>query len=283
MREETAVITQDYQVRDDSMLSFVMSVEEAKRRVAQLQQFVREVMVKDEDYGVIPGTPKPTLLKPGAEKLCEIYGLAPTIEVINRVEDWEKGFFHYECLCRLISKRSGIVVAEGVGSANSKERRYQRQDPYTIVNTVLKMAKKRALVDSALSATRSSGLFTQDLDDMDTEDHAPADSKKNNANASSASRGSVSTDKATEPQLKKIYAMARNLELTEDMPGIIQERYGRQSSKELTKKEASDLIEYLDRIEKGAEPPPEVIDAGPAEIVEPIDIEEEELQQHLGR
>jgi len=33
-------------------------------------------------------------------------------------------------------------------------------------NTLLKMAKKRALVDATLSATRSSDLFTQDIEDM---------------------------------------------------------------------------------------------------------------------
>src|SRR5688572_15251827 len=31
-----------------------------------------------EDYGVIPGTKKPTLLKPGAEKICNVYGLVPS-------------------------------------------------------------------------------------------------------------------------------------------------------------------------------------------------------------
>ncbi len=31
--------------------------------------FVKAQMQKDIDYGVIPGTKKPTLLKPGAEKL----------------------------------------------------------------------------------------------------------------------------------------------------------------------------------------------------------------------
>ena len=35
-------------------------------------------MTKDTDYGVVPGTgTKPTLLKPGAEKLPTFFGLAP--------------------------------------------------------------------------------------------------------------------------------------------------------------------------------------------------------------
>ena len=37
---------------------------------------------------------------------------------------------------------------------------------YTLVNTILKMAKKRALVDATLSAGRLSNIFTQDIEDM---------------------------------------------------------------------------------------------------------------------
>lgn len=206
----------------DLALTFVVSPQQALVNLRQLQDFVASVMVKDEDYGLIPGTPKPTLFKPGAEKLCEIYGLAPDIEVLNRVEDWEKGFFHYEVRCRLISKRSGITVATGLGSCNSMEEQYRwrnakrtcpdcgkdaiikgkqewgggflcfkkqggcgakfadtdpkitsqqagkvaNDEPYTLVNTILKMGAKRALVDATLRATRSSGIFTQDIEDM---------------------------------------------------------------------------------------------------------------------
>lgn len=44
--------------------------------------------------------------------------------------------------------------------------RIENDEPFTLVNTVLKMAKKRALVDAVLSATRSSGIFTQDMEDF---------------------------------------------------------------------------------------------------------------------
>jgi hypothetical protein len=36
------------------------------------------------------------------------------------------------------------------------------------VNTIIKMAKKRAYIDATLSATRTSGIFTQDLEDFAT-------------------------------------------------------------------------------------------------------------------
>ncbi|MEC2076308.1 hypothetical protein [Metabacillus fastidiosus] len=67
----------------------------------------------------------------------------------------------------LTSKESGVIEVEGLESCNSKEASFQHQDSYTIVNTVLKMAKKRALIDAVLSATRASGLFTQDIEDFE--------------------------------------------------------------------------------------------------------------------
>lgn len=192
----------------------VMTVEQAVARLKEFQRFVDAVMVKEVDYGIIPGTDKPTLLKPGAEKLCEMYGLAPVIQVTHRIEDWDKPFFHYECRCELLSKRTGRVVAVGVGSCNSRERRYadrwvfaseipagvdreglqrreftgrdgkryvkylwHNEDIYTLVNTILKMAKKRALIDATLSATRSSGMFTQDIEDWVEPERSNADHK----------------------------------------------------------------------------------------------------------
>jgi len=49
----------------------------------------------------------------------------------------------------------------------------------TLKNTILKMAKKRAKVDATLAATRSSGIFTQDIEDMahDAPEPAPAPSR----------------------------------------------------------------------------------------------------------
>ena len=154
-------------VPTDVFPDFAVSLEEANARIKMFQQYVREHMVEGEDYGVIPGSTKPTLFKPGAEKLNAIFGYAPRVEITNRMEDWDKGFVSYEVKVSLINKRTGQVEAEGLGSCNSRERRYARQDAAGIANTVLKMAKKRAVVDATLSATRASGLFTQDLEDLD--------------------------------------------------------------------------------------------------------------------
>lgn len=53
-------------------------------------------------------------------------------------------------------------------------------------------------------------------------------------------------DRATQSQLNKIYALAREVGYTpEQMRDLIGSEFGRESSKELTKKEASRLIETL--------------------------------------
>jgi len=151
----------------DVFPSFAVASEEMARRTRLLQEYVREHMTEGEDYGVVPGGSKPCLFKAGAEKLNAAFGYSPLLSVTNRFENWEAGLLAYEVKVTLVNKRTGQIEAEGIGSCNSRERRYKNQDAAGIANTLLKIAKKRALVDATLSATRSSGLFTQDLEDLD--------------------------------------------------------------------------------------------------------------------
>src|SRR5690606_1545692 len=102
-----------------------------------LQSFFKEVMVEGEDYGKIPGTDKPTLYKAGAEKLCEFYGYSIVIADIQQETDRETGFCRAVVKVRLVSRRTGEVIAEGVGEANTLEGRYRwreigrsYQEPY---------------------------------------------------------------------------------------------------------------------------------------------------------
>ena len=82
-RQETTALAR-VEPRDFDGLTMVATPQVALKRLRDLQAFVAEVMKPsskgkaDGDYGIIPGTDKPALLKPGAEKLCEIYGLAHT-------------------------------------------------------------------------------------------------------------------------------------------------------------------------------------------------------------
>lgn len=118
-------------VRENSDLAtrLVVSLDELRLQLRELDEFKRDIMVPDVDYGVIPGTKKPTLLKPGAEKLAMAFGLAPDFRVTDRsFYDWERGRFYIEVECRLMSKRTGLCVANGIGSANSLEPRYRWRD-----------------------------------------------------------------------------------------------------------------------------------------------------------
>jgi len=59
-------------------------------------------------------------------------------------------------------------------------------------------------------------------------------------------------DHATDKQLKAIYAKARSLGATpEDMRELIHQRYRVASSKDLTKEQASELLDLLTDIEQG--------------------------------
>ena len=150
---------------------FGITLEEAGRRLAEMRTFVQQQMKEGEDYGIIPGTKKPSLWKAGAEKLNMMFGLSPQIEILDKVVcygnvEGQRPFFAYEIKVALINKRDGRIEAEGVGSANSGEKKYKTQSAFDVANTVFKIAKKRALVDATLSATRASGIFTQDKEDF---------------------------------------------------------------------------------------------------------------------
>lgn len=192
------------------------------KAVNEFQKVVHQLLIEGADWGVIPGTQKPTLLKPGAEKITKLLGLADHYEIVAKQEDWEKPFFRYVMRADLVHINTGVIISQGFGECNSMESKYrwreskrkcpncgaeaiiqgkpeygggwlcfkkqggcgakfplgdpkiesqkigrvENEDIYSQVNTILKMAKKRALVDAALSAGRLSNIFTQDMEDM---------------------------------------------------------------------------------------------------------------------
>lgn len=109
-----------------------LSIQQAVQRFNSVVEFVRTVMREGVDYGRIPGTDKATLLKPGAEKLCTLFGLTSRFEIIRVVEDWTgeghngEPFFYYLYRCQL--RRGDMVIAEGDGSCNSWEQKYRYRD-----------------------------------------------------------------------------------------------------------------------------------------------------------
>ncbi|RYG69477.1 hypothetical protein EON80_09735 [bacterium] len=235
----------------DVFPDFAVDPAEMTRRTSMLKDYVREHMSEGEDYGIVPGGMKPTLFKPGAEKLVAVFGLSPFVEITNRVEDWDSGFLAYEVKVRLVNKRTQNVEAEGVGSCNSRERRYKNQDAANVANTILKMAKKRALIDATLSATRASGMFTQDLEDLDlgaqseTPRSAREDGQQRPSRAAAASAAATTTnDVLTDAQHRAILAIAGRVfgrhSREEDLDRMVNKPLD-----QLSKSEASGLIDQL--------------------------------------
>lgn len=166
-------------------------------KISQFQMVVQKTLKTGHDYGVIPGTQKPTLYKPGAEKILMLMGLTSEYDIVEKIEDYDKGIFAYTIKCTLF--KNGQKITEGVGSCNSKEDKYrwrmveekdipngidkdtlktktnkygqvkyriENDDTCSLANTILKMAKKRAQIDATLTVGSLSDVFTQDLEDM---------------------------------------------------------------------------------------------------------------------
>ena len=145
-----------------------LTVEEATQFDDDMNRFIDSVLIAGIDYGVIPHCNKPTLLKPGAEKIMNYLGLICRVETLNRVEDYNVGFFSYECKVYLIDY-NGVVKGEGIGITNTREGKYAKQNGFSVQNVVYKMSKKRALVDAVLNVGNLSARFTQDVEDMNIE------------------------------------------------------------------------------------------------------------------
>ncbi len=108
----------------------VFSVEQAIERKQMVNQFIGRVLIESEDYGAIPGaSKKKVLLKPGAEKLCSIFGLTPSYNEDKIIEDWTgadhggEPLFYYSYRCQL--SRGGRFMGEAIGSCNSWESKYR--------------------------------------------------------------------------------------------------------------------------------------------------------------
>lgn len=189
-----------------------------------IRELQRSVLREGVDFGTIPGTPKPTLYKSGAETLLAAFRLtAGDPQVEERDIDHEvPGHVEYTVRIPIINRATGQAVGYGIGSCSTMESKYRFRDarrscpecgtpaigrskpewgggwycgqkqggcgakfdandpmitdqvvgqvenlnPADQRNTALKMAKKRALVDGALTTTAASGVFTQDVEDL---------------------------------------------------------------------------------------------------------------------
>jgi hypothetical protein len=112
----------------------IFTVEQAVTKKEMMNTFIGKVLKEsvdgEGDYGAIPGAgKKKILLKPGAEKLCSIFGLAPQYSEDKIIEDWTgaqhggEPLFYYSYRCALM--RGGRFMGEAIGSCNSWESKYR--------------------------------------------------------------------------------------------------------------------------------------------------------------
>lgn len=171
----------------------VVALDSVIERKHQLDTYIQRGLVKDKDYGIIPGTNKPSLLKPGAEQVLAWFNCYADFRVVeeshdplvineyekdewswyqgkrkktgNKTKHTSQGRHTVSIHCHIISRASGLTVGAGVGSCSTMESKYIDR-PNDSENTVLKMAKKRAMVDAVLSTFALSDRFTQDVEEF---------------------------------------------------------------------------------------------------------------------
>lgn len=207
-------------------------------KITQFQQLVQSQLKQNHDYGIIPGTPKPTLLKPGAEKILMLMGLRSEFEIVDSTRDFEKGFFQYQVRCKLY--RGDTLITEGLGAANTKERKYLKQDPYTIDNTVLKIAKKRALIDAVLLVASLSEVFTQDIEDMDLGGNRLP---QNEQQRQQQNLTPDSNDTISKAQAKRMYALAKG---DAELCKRVMQKYGYEKSEQVKKIDYNKICEEIE-------------------------------------
>lgn len=145
-------------VRDQSS-----AIAELVYQVELIQDALRTVMKPGVHYGQLEDDhgnarlKKPMLYKAGAEKLMQLFKLRPRYEELASVH--QDKFVAYRYRCVLVHYPTGNEVGEGIGSCNSRERKYQKSDPWDIDNTIVKMACKRGLASAIMTATAASDIF----------------------------------------------------------------------------------------------------------------------------
>lgn len=105
-----------------------LSAQQIRNQVNLIQEVMREVMQDGQHYGKVPGCgEKPTLLKPGAEKLSMVFRLRPIIKEQGedvKVMHLENGHRDYTVYCHVFNM-AGIEMSTGVGSCSTMESKYR--------------------------------------------------------------------------------------------------------------------------------------------------------------
>lgn len=156
-----------------------------KQQRKLLKKFVAEQLTMgiDNDYAVIPGTKKSSLLKPGAEKLLRLFGLGSRVTQTNQIIQKDGNFAMFNYKAEIVHLQTGNIISECEASCNSQEKKYKERTVwkknkngtdervteetpiFDILNTLMKMCQKRAIVGATILAVGGSDFFSQDIED----------------------------------------------------------------------------------------------------------------------
>jgi hypothetical protein len=101
-----------------------MNTDSVKEQVQLIQHVMKAVMKPGIHYGTIPGCgDKPTLLKPGAEKLQMTFKLAPKYEIFEK--ELARGHREYRVTCIYTHSPTETFLGEGVGVCTTMEGKYR--------------------------------------------------------------------------------------------------------------------------------------------------------------
>ncbi len=181
----------------------MLPIEEMKKWYEMMTEFGKEILKINVDYGLLEGSSKPVLLKPGAEKIKKAFGLqVERMDCVKEILDLEKNYIDYTYKC-IVTSKSGLKLGICDGNANSKEEKFryifkptdkipakkdlikmkiegkgkwkkyldkwvwlekvENPNVLSLKNAIQKVAQKRAFVGAILMATGASEFFTQDV------------------------------------------------------------------------------------------------------------------------
>src|SRR5918996_478701 len=209
---------------------FRAGLDRRKANRATLMEWIRSALVEGVDFGKIHNVgktkcplaargkaeeckdpkhwSKPSLFKPGAEKICGMLGVTVYFPTLP---DYEQAALRGADINQVILRceirdSAGRVVADGIGA------RSLEQD-YSDLNKAMKMAEKSAHIDATLRMAGLSEVFTQDLEDMPKGEQEPSAPTLNNG------QKPVNGDdtKRTSPaQLRRLEARIQELKLSRE-------------------------------------------------------------------
>lgn len=223
-----------------------MTAADHRAHITLIQEVLSAIMKSGVHYDIIPGTDKPTLLKPGAEVVLTTFRLGADPEIQDLSTEDE---IRYRLRCRIFHQPTNVTLGWGVGEASTNEEKYKwrkvvceaefeetpadrrriahkkgrngiytvkqiRTTPADVANTVLKMAKKRALVDGTLTCTAASDMFTQDVEDLPEGVNAE-DEPRRTVNQPRRGTGGGTGKPISDSQLKVVKKSAERKAITE--------------------------------------------------------------------